>query len=354
MESVADQIQVFGVPQADKNAKLTPLLWSLTRQHREHCSEYRRLLDSLGSPTDGQLVDLPWLPVRLFKQRLLASIPEEQYFRVLTSSGTTGQQVSRIVLDTAAARAQTKYLSLTMQEVLGTKRLPMLIIDSRSVFAGPTISARGAGVLGMMNFGHHHAFALDENLKLDQSAVRNFLESYGSEPFLVFGFTFLVWEFLAESAIIHGIDVSNAILVHSGGWKKLIDRAVPAQEFRRRLSEATGLERIFNFYGMVEQIGTVFLESEAGDGSLTAPAFADVIIRDPLTMEPVADGETGLIQLVSLLPTSYPGHSILTEDLGVIVGTDDTPRLGRRIRVLGRLPRAEARGCSDTFTSGAT
>ena len=38
--------------------------------------------------------DLPFLPVRLFKERDLKSIPDEQVFKVMTSSGTTGQAVS--------------------------------------------------------------------------------------------------------------------------------------------------------------------------------------------------------------------------------------------------------------------
>ena len=58
-----------------------------------------------------------------------------------------------------------------------------------------------------------------------------------------------------------------------------------------------------------------------------------------------------MIQVVSCLPTSYPGHSLLTEDLGVIRGTDrpDLELRGRCFEVLGRVPRAELRGCSDTF-----
>jgi hypothetical protein len=54
---------------------------------------------------------------------------------------------------------------------------------------------------------------------------------------------------------------------------------------------------------------------------------------------------------VSTLPTSYPGHVLLTEDLGVVHGIDDGDWPGKRFSVLGRLPRAEARGCSDTYQS---
>ena len=56
---------------------------------------------------------------------------------------------------------------------------------------------------------------------------------------------------------------------------------------------------------------------------------------------------------MSTLPTSYPGHVLLTEDLGVVHGIDDGDWPGKRFSVLGRLPRAEARGCSDTYREAA-
>ena len=63
------------------------------------------------------------------------------------------------------------------------------------------------------------------------------------------------------------------------------------------------------------------------------------------------NGVPGLIQLVSVLPESYPGHSILTEDTGFIIGEDDCPcgRLGKTFKVCGRIKNAEIRGCSDTY-----
>jgi len=70
----------------------------------------------------------------------------------------------------------------------------------------------------------------------------------------------------------------------------------------------------------------------------------------------VADiGEPGIIQVVSILPGSYPGHSLLTEDEGVLLGEDDCPcgRLGKFFQVSGRLKNAEVRGCSDTYAAHA-
>ena len=48
---------------------------------------------------------------------------------------------------------------------------------------------------------------------------------------------------------------------------------------------------------------------------------------------------------------SYPGNSILTEDLGTIHGIDDCEcgRKGKYFTISGRIPKTELRGCSDTF-----
>ena len=92
---------------------------------------------------------------------------------------------------------------------------------------------------------------------------------------------------------------------------------------------------------------------ECEQGVLHASIYSDVIVRDPVTFSSLGSGRVGLLQLVSLLPTSYPGHSILTEDMGEILGVDDCPcgRKGRYFRVLGRAKNAEVRGCSDVHAS---
>jgi hypothetical protein len=213
------------------------------------------------------------------------------------------------------------------------------------------MTARGAGVLGMMKFGARPTFALDAVLAPDVALIRQFVEANGGRPIMLFGFTFLVWTKLYESFRDGELDLSNAILIHSGGWKQLENRKVPNAVFREALQRRFGLTRIHNFYGMVEQIGSVFLE--ASDGYLYAPNFTDVIVRDPVTWEPLGPGRKGLIELVSLLPKSYPGHAILTEDLGEIVSVDSGTDgwLGKALLIHGRMPKAELRGCSDVVAS---
>ena len=62
-------------------------------------------------------------------------------------------------------------------------------------------------------------------------------------------------------------------------------------------------------------------------------------------------GEEGLIQVFSLLPQSYPGHSILTEDIGTLEGFDNCQcnRRGKYFSINGRVQGSELRGCSDVY-----
>ena len=104
---------------------------------------------------------------------------------------------------------------------------------------------------------------------------------------------------------------------------------------------------------MVEQIGSILLEGP--NGLLYPPNFADVLIRNPDTWEVQPSGKPGVVQVLSLLPHSYPGHSLLTEDIGVIESVDPgiDGWMGKGLRILGRVAKAELRGCSDVIAAAA-
>lgn len=339
-----------------KNKKIFEGLRELCDWHAARCAPYQKILEGIwAKEADTEfLPDIPYLPVSLFKQQDLFSVPKSDLKTTLTSSGTTGQRVSRIHLDTATSQRQQKSLADSLRSVLGPKRLPMLIIDTPDVFKNPKLmSARGAGVLGLMRYGFDHCFALDSNMEVDKSAVESWLQKYQDQPIFIFGFTFMVWSALSLKKETGSLPLHNAVLIHSGGWKKMIDQAVTPAEFNDEIKRRHSVREIVNFYGMVEQIGSIFLEVD--EGILIPPNFSEFIIRDPITREPCSDGVDGLIQVVSLLPLSYPGHSLLTEDVGsaVTVIDGETGESLRGLRVKGRLPKSEVRGCSDVM-GGAT
>ncbi|MCS3831915.1 hypothetical protein HNP10_000630 [Aeromonas veronii] len=329
---------------ADKKTILDIELKALDSHHYQNCSEFKSIIDASETP-------FHYLPVRLFKHLGLKSISEEDIFKVLTSSGTTSQVVSRIFLDKNTAQLQTRVLVHIMQAFLGTKRLPMLIIDHPSVIKNrASFSARGAGILGLSNFGRDHTYALDDDMNINFEVIEAFLTKHKSQEIFIFGFTFMIWQYFVQRLKEGGktFDLSRAVVVHSGGWKKLQDQAVGNDDFKKTLLDTCGIERVHNFYGMVEQVGSIYVECE--HGHLHCPNFADIHFLDIASMEPVVIGQEGVVVVESVIPRSYPGHRLLTEDKGYLIGEDDCPcgRKGKYFAITGRLPKAEVRGCSDT------
>ena len=270
----------------------------------------------------------------------------------MTSSGTSGQRVSKIFVDKTTANNQQKTLIRIMSDFIGKKRLPMLLIDSPNVVKDRNLfSARGAAILGLRMLGRETLYALDDNMQLKLDEVQSFLEKNRDSKIIIFGFTFMVWQHLYQELLKQGLklDLSNAFLITGGGWKKLVSLNISNADFRAALNSQCGIEHFIDHYGMVEQTGCIYAQCEYGH--LHASIFSDVIPRRADDFSVCEKGEEGIIQVVSVLPHSYPGHSILTEDKGIILGEDDCPcgRLGKYFKLTGRLKRAELRGCSDTY-----
>ena len=81
---------------------------------------------------------------------------------------------------------------------------------------------------------------------------------------------------------------------------------------------------------------------------LISNQYSDIIIRKT-NLQPCNKNEVGLIQLLSTVPRSYPGNSILSEDLGIFY--DNNCKICKKnfksFTVLGRIKKVEVRGCSD-------
>jgi hypothetical protein len=350
----------YALPQAEKDQLLLGILRERCRSMARNCPAYGRFLDRLGPPPEEwhSISDVSPVPVSMFKHFLLSAVEPSEIVRELHSSSTTGQQPSRIVIDKTTAFRQTRALASILKEHLGGQRRPYLVLDAaESAAAGDTLTARGAAIRGVGNFASQTVYALRKNstadLESDWAAIEEFFHKHAAQPILLFGFTFMVWTrfvALAEERKLT-FNASQSILLHSGGWKKLTAQAVSKQDFNRRTSTVLGCkpESILDFYGMIEQVGTVFVDCESGNKH--APAFADVVIRRSHTLRPVEVGETGIIEVVSTLPTSYPGQAIITEDQGILLGVDDCPcgRKGKYFRFTKRIEQAETRGCGDTF-----
>lgn len=339
----------------EKERLLLKELNELTETHRKSCVEYARYLDAVGYTGQAKsLEDVPFVPIRIFKEMDLKSIPDEQVFKTMMSSGTSGQAQSKIYLDKETAILQQKVLLRLLGDFVGPKRLPMLVIDCPATIRDRRLfTTRGATIMGLDFMAKKMVFALDNDMSLNFEALMGFLETYGKDNFLIFGFTFMVWQHLFDEIEKKGLqaDLYNGYLLTAGGWKKLDNVAISNADFKKRGENVCNIRRYVDHYGMAEQTGCIYAECEYGH--LHASIYSDVIVRRYKDFAPCGYGESGFIQVLSSLPHSYPGHSILTEDEGIILGEDDCPcgRKGKYIQVLGRMKNAEIRGCSDTYAA---
>ena len=324
----------------------------LSKHHYDNSPEYKKIIDKVyfKKLSANKIEDVPYLPVNIFKDLEIKSIPQEQVFKVMNSSGTSNSNPSKIFLDKKNAQIQTITLSKLVSKILGPKRLPMIILDEKEIIRNPKkYNAKTAAYLGFSIFGNNILY-MNKNNKIDYENLNLFLEKFSDDPFLVFGFTYNVYSSLIEKLNIKNLskkNLSKAILIHGGGWKKMEDRKISNNKFKEILYKKFKLNSIYNYYGLIEQTGSIFLESKKC-GYFTTTEFSEIVIRDK-NFKILSDGKKGFVQILSLLPTSYPGHSILTEDIGEIVSLKNCScgSLNKHFRIYGRAKESEIRGCSD-------
>jgi hypothetical protein len=304
-----------------------------------------------------RVADLPYLPVGVFKANPpLALIGTEEVRHTLTSSATTGQMPSRVVLDAATARRMSKGVITIIRDFIGPARRPYLVIDTaENLTAQAELGARGAAIQGLASFATEIVCCLrasqDGDSSLDLEKLLACAAKWKHADVLVYGFTHVIWTQLVQPLQRQGItlDIPNIHVLHSGGWKRLEQQAVTRDVFIRGVASvlSCSADRVVDYYGMVENVGVVYPDCDHANKHV--PAFAEIIVRSPLTLAPVEAGQRGLIQVCSVLPTSFPGFLLLTEDMAEVVDYDECPcgRRGTSFRFAGRAPKAEVRGCGN-------
>ncbi len=352
----------FRLVQSEKESLFRREMIQAAQWHYEKNSECRRLYDEkkFNPYSDFDLESLPYFPVTVFKKFDLLSVPQKDVVKTLFSSSTTGLP-SKIFIDNLTAQVQSKAIRHILTDFLGSTRRVFIIFDSADTVKSTdnTLNSRGTAIRGIFPFARELIFILDENLKLDQEALKRVKAIFkNGDPLCFFGFTWLIFSIYQVAKndqsikqFFSEIKSSDKILLHIGGWKKLQDMAISKDDFNEYLSDFLCLDKskIIDMYGMTEQLGTIY--PDCSSGYKHVPVYSEIIIRDHETLKPVADGEIGIIELLSFIPHGYPGIALLSEDLGRIVGVDTCPcgRKGKYFMFEKRSEEAELRGCGDAL-----
>lgn len=323
----------FDMTTAERLALFGPALSELTRHHAAHCEGYGAMIKMLGTDIsrDREAQDLPMVPARLFREHDLVSVPRADIAKTLTI-GPIGGKPSRIHQSKRCAADQTRALAQTAASFIGGARLPLLVVDTPRVRTDRELNiARGSTIVAFSAFGRDVVYALDDEMELDIGAVRGSFARRKGAKSLIFGWSDIVREYFLGALASSGerLDAGDSILIHAGDDLDLSREARDA-----------GIGDARACWSVAELPGIAFIECE--QGHLHCPNFAEVFIRRPRDLSNAEVGEVGFIEIVSPLPTSYPAHALLTEQLGAVVGRDDCPcgRLGSYIETR----RADERG----------
>jgi len=316
----------------------------------ERNEPYRRYCDRYGRrPADVRSWrDVPAVPAASFAGARLACFPPEETVLTFVSSGTTsaGATPSSHELDTAALY-DASLLEHYRARVLPDATSMRLIALAPSFAEAPRSSlsymlSKIGAVLGEPGGG---CFVRDGRLLFDELSAAL---GEGGDPVVVFGTAFAFVHFFDKCRAdgVHFRLPIGSRVVETGGFKGR-SREIAREELYAGFSEFLGVPRLLciSEYGMCE-LGSQWYDANLDDyfagrsprvDLKVSPHWARAQIVDPVTAEPVADGDEGLVCLYDL---SNRGSvcAVLTADVA--------RAQGEGFVLLGRFAGAPPKGCS--------
>lgn len=274
----------------------------------------------------SRLVDVPFLPVELFKsQKIVAASKQPEV--VFMSSGTTGMVRSHhFVAD--AELYKTSFLR-----------------GFRSFYGEPSNFCILALLPSYLERdGSSLVYMMDELIKQSNHPDSGFylhniaemaqkmkdLDASGQKVMLV-GVTFALLDLVEEFEF----NLKNTIVMETGGMKGK-RREIPRPELHATLCQRMGVKSIHSEYGMTELLSQGY---SFGDGIFSTPPWMRILIRD--TNDPFAytlTGQTGGINVVDLA-NLYSCSFLELKDLGKTYSDG-------QFEVLGRFDNSDIRGCN--------
>jgi hypothetical protein len=328
--------------------------------HTKSCEKYRNwyLSNNFKAPDKiSEYQDIPFLPSSVFKLTSLKSVKD---VKKIQSSGTTSSNKSTVFIDKQTSINQVKTLSKILSNLLDSKKRNFFIIDVEPEKYNPdqVMSARQAGMAGYLMGAKtkNYLLRLDEkkNIIIDSENFEKLVNESQNNSVVIIGYTYMLYKhFLNNPYLIKKNPKigNNAKIIHFGGWKKLQDKNISKKLLLQKIKNSLDISEsnVYDIYGFTEQLGTVYISQ--GTNGCRVSSYSHVLVRDVKSLEVLKEGQTGFLQFISPLPMSYPGFSILNDDLGKInlraIGKGNNEII--EFLVNPRLDNAEDRGCGDTL-----
>jgi phenylacetate-coenzyme A ligase PaaK-like adenylate-forming protein len=299
--------------------------------HYEHCPEYKAILDRANFKpemikTSADLVKIPVIPTLFFKHHEMDSRPKKKMILRVTSSGTSGQNQSKIGFDLYTilrAWEMTKHM-LHYHHLWSLKPTHFVVFGYQPHKGNNKAIAKSAWGFTFTAPALSKDYAIrwiDGDYRVDLESIEKKLIRYakGHHQVRSLGFpayTFFLLKKMKEDGV-HVTLPKGSKMTLGGGWKQFYAEACSKQEFYDLAHEVLGLHEsdIVEFFGAVEH---PVLWTTCSRHHFHVPVYARVIIRDPDTFEELPHGQMGLINLLTPISRGAPLTSIVTDDLGIL------------------------------------
>lgn len=337
---------------------------------------YRRFSESQGLTPEriSNWTQIPAVPTSAFKEVDLTALPPAERATVFHSSGTTKQRPSRHYHNAASLALYEAALTAWFSpHFLGDFRLtsslvlesdasqPPLSLRFFSLTPPPSAAphsslvhmvAHVAGQFGASESQFFGRVGSDGSWHLEVDALETRLREAEetNRPVALLGtaFSFVHWlDHLASRGRTHRLPRGSRVM-ETGGYKGR-SRTLTRAELHGSLTRASGIPatHIVCEYGMSELSSQAYrtIHPAAGAANPTAPLFrfppwTRIAAISPETGRPVPTAMPGLLRVFDLANV-WSVLAVQTEDLVIIHEPDSGG-----FELLGRAPRAEARGCS--------
>ena len=297
-----------------------------------NCPEYRKILDDkMFHPGDLKAYEdiekLPFLPTLYFKQHENFSMPNRKMLIKATSSGTSGKTSHMGFNFSSLYRGLRMVLTVgKYHKLLSFKPTHFLIFGYEPHKTNKIVFSKTAYGFTYFAPALSRTYALKytkDGYQLDLESLKERFVKYSNSKFPVrtIGFPAYTY-FLLKQMKEEGISVKlpkESVLTLGGGWKEFYAKQVSKEEFYKLVEEVLGIDEqhIIEFFGAVEH---PILYTDCRCHHFHVPVYSRVIIRDVDNLEPVENGQVGLVNLVTPMVDSVPILSVMTDDLGILHG----------------------------------
>jgi len=322
--------------------------------HLNACSSYARYYSRCvgdRAPQALALEQIPLIPTSVFKRQQVLSVPDDAVQKWCLSSGTQGER-TRLGRD-----------HVTLERLLGSIRSGLQLVtpweehEVDMVHLGPDRDEAGdvwfmyvMSLTELIYPTQHFVQKGDFDAQGAAERIRSLVErDEGDVAIVTTPFQLLnLVEYLEDRQLkIRG--GSTLSVFTAGGWKRHTGRMIPRDVFDARVVDGLGLNdqrSIRDVFNQVE-LNTVLFECSAHRKHL--PPWVWAVARDPATLEPVENGQPGILSYLDASATSYPCF-LITDDVGVVEeGLCGCGREGLTVQIHRRVTRTSARGCALTL-----